>query len=252
MSGGRHFQSKRSYFGEDTSAGGHEVKMFGNSTGKYARWNSTDDQWEVVGNSSFNGNVDINGELTVAESVVLSSNVGVTGALEVTANSSFLGTLTVAKTLTASSNAAITGALEVTGNSSFKGTLTVTGALTVNGGITSTNALTINVEYLSTNETILLNHGVSHLWSTEGGARTYTLADPEIGILKFLCCSELASTGTDTVVVNVSTNVHIGFDTTNTQIIFTNPDTAVTLVGLSSVAWLVVNNNGATIGHRAT
>lgn len=87
----RHFQRKFSYFGEDATGGGHTVVMYGDSTGYYAKWGSSDNKFEIVGSASQTGDFDLNGNLTVAETITGSSNATVAGTLGVT------------KTITASS-----------------------------------------------------------------------------------------------------------------------------------------------------
>jgi hypothetical protein len=47
MSYNRHFGSKQSVFGEDTK--GHDVKAYGDTTGKYVQWDASDDALNVYG-----------------------------------------------------------------------------------------------------------------------------------------------------------------------------------------------------------
>jgi hypothetical protein len=47
MSYNRHFGSKFSHFGEDTK--GHDVKAFGDTTGKYFLWDASENLWRING-----------------------------------------------------------------------------------------------------------------------------------------------------------------------------------------------------------
>jgi hypothetical protein len=60
----RHFGYKKSAFGEDGY--GHEVIVYGDSSGSYLRWSSTANQLEVVGAISVSGVVTASGGLTLA------------------------------------------------------------------------------------------------------------------------------------------------------------------------------------------
>lgn len=60
---GRHFGAKKSYFGADTK--GHDVKMFGDTTGKYAFWDASADTLYVVGTLSITGTTTLTGTFTV-------------------------------------------------------------------------------------------------------------------------------------------------------------------------------------------
>jgi hypothetical protein len=49
----RNFGYKKSYFGSD--AKGHDVKAFGNTTGKYIYWNRATNKLEIQGDLEVNG-----------------------------------------------------------------------------------------------------------------------------------------------------------------------------------------------------
>jgi len=53
MAYNRHFRYKESHFGEDTK--GHDLKVFGDTTGKYAMWDASANKWIIVGDLSING-----------------------------------------------------------------------------------------------------------------------------------------------------------------------------------------------------
>ena len=263
----RHFQRKASYFGEDSTSGGHTVIMYGDSTGYYAKWGSSDNKWEVVGDSSQTGNLDLNGELTVAElitgtsaitatnTLTASSNCTVTGALDVTGNSSMHGTLTVAKTLTASSNCVVTGELEVTGNSTFVGSLTVketfagssnatvAGTLGVTKTITASSALIIPLQTGTSDALNLPNHGISVVGATSSGVRMHVLAAPVAGVIKAITCVELGTTATDFAKVwTGSTNVFFG--SSDNQISYGDVNLSTLLIGISATQWGIIANGG--------
>lgn len=50
---GRRFGLKQSYFGDDTK--GHDVKAFGDTTGKYAEWDASANTFKVAGTLQLNG-----------------------------------------------------------------------------------------------------------------------------------------------------------------------------------------------------
>ena len=64
MANNHHFGYKHSYFGEDTK--GHDVKAFGDTTGKYFEWDASADQFNVVGTMAQTGNQAITGTLDVS------------------------------------------------------------------------------------------------------------------------------------------------------------------------------------------
>ena len=59
---GRHFGNKQSYFGAD--AKGHDVKAFGDTTGKYYFWDASEDTFYIVGNLSVTGTITETGNRT--------------------------------------------------------------------------------------------------------------------------------------------------------------------------------------------
>ncbi len=59
----RHFGSGYSHFGEDTT--GHDVKAFGDTTGKYFMWDASANQFILVGTMAQTGNQQVTGTLTV-------------------------------------------------------------------------------------------------------------------------------------------------------------------------------------------
>lgn len=72
---GRNFGEKKSHFGQDTF--GHDVKAFGDTTGKYVFWDASADTFYIVGALSFTGALGVTGATT------LTGNLGVTGTVTV-------------------------------------------------------------------------------------------------------------------------------------------------------------------------
>jgi len=60
---GRSFGYKQSTFGSDTA--GHDVKAYGDTTGKYAEWDASADQFNVVGTNAITGNQTVSGRQSV-------------------------------------------------------------------------------------------------------------------------------------------------------------------------------------------
>lgn len=72
---GRYFKFMKSYFGQDTF--GHDVKAFGDTTGKYMEWDASADTFTVAGSSALTGAVAVTGTLAVngVQFVVLTTAV---------------------------------------------------------------------------------------------------------------------------------------------------------------------------------
>lgn len=69
---GRHFGNKQSYFGADTK--GHDVKAFGDTTGKYYFWDASEDTFYIVGNLSVTGTITETGNRTQIGDVNINSS----------------------------------------------------------------------------------------------------------------------------------------------------------------------------------
>lgn len=76
MTYNRHFGYKYSHFGEDTK--GHEVKAFGDTSGKYFKWDPAANTLTVVGDISQTGNQSITGTLTASVSAAIGGGTAIT------------------------------------------------------------------------------------------------------------------------------------------------------------------------------
>ncbi len=128
MANNHHFGSKHSYFGADTK--GHDLKVFGDTTGKYFEWDASANQLNIVGavaqtgNSAITGTldvssdfkvntddfvVDVDGDITLAPT---GGTVAVTGQLDLDATASAAsGAYGVGAWVTAATGVGVTGTL---------------------------------------------------------------------------------------------------------------------------------------------
>lgn len=145
----RHFTTQ-SEFGE--SGYGHTVTLYGDTTGKYVKWNSTADQFEIEANTTITGDVSISGALSVSGAISHSTNLAVGGKLTVSGGVVAAGT-TASKGVTWTStddvlkiagNSTITGNIEQTGNQTLTGDATINGSLSVIGDTTSKGVLWVS------------------------------------------------------------------------------------------------------------
>jgi hypothetical protein len=145
MSGyGRRFGRIASSFGSDTK--GHDVKAYGDTTGKYIEWDASTDTFTISGTLAYSGgfsptdwtNVAVVGTLACSGSFAINTNkFTVAGA---SGNTVVAGTLAVTGTVTSTGNFAV-GANTLTvaassGNTAVAGTLAVTGTTTSTGNLT--------------------------------------------------------------------------------------------------------------------
>ena len=75
---GRFFKYMKSYFGSDTY--GHDVKAFGNTTGKYVEWDASADTLNVVGTLATTGTQTLTGAQTLASTLTLSTGQFIVGS----------------------------------------------------------------------------------------------------------------------------------------------------------------------------
>lgn len=104
---GRFFGFMKSYFGQDTY--GHDVKAFGDTTGKYVEWDASADSLNVVGSTALTGAVNAVGA------------VAVTGTLAV--NGLGFVVLTTAITANSTTTTATKGSIGITSNATGVGSL---------------------------------------------------------------------------------------------------------------------------------
>jgi len=92
---GRFFKFMKSYFGQDTY--GHDVKAFGDTTGKYVEWDASDDTLDVAGNVEVTGELEVNGLQFVVLTTAITANTTTTsvvsGSIGITSNATGVGSL---------------------------------------------------------------------------------------------------------------------------------------------------------------
>lgn len=72
----RHFGNKQSIFGEDTK--GHDVKAFGDTTGKYFMWDASANAFILVGNLNQTGTLALTGDLELSAQFIKGQRFEVT------------------------------------------------------------------------------------------------------------------------------------------------------------------------------
>ncbi len=100
----RHFGYKFSHFGEDTK--GHDLKAFGDTTGKYIFWDASADTFYIVGTLSYTGAITETGDKTITgdithtgkqttteTSTVAGGSAGITSNISQVAGTALTGTL---------------------------------------------------------------------------------------------------------------------------------------------------------------
>ncbi len=98
---GRFFGYMKSYFGQDTF--GHDVKAFGDTTGKYVEWDASADTLNVAGSMANAGAVAVTGTLAVnglqlaVLTTAITANTTTTtvakGSIGITSNATGVGSL---------------------------------------------------------------------------------------------------------------------------------------------------------------
>lgn len=133
----RHFGYKYSRFGEDTK--GHEVKAFGNTTGKYFKWDPATNTFSVIGDIAQTGNQNITGALTASVSAAIGGGTAVT---KIAVYAPSLTPTSVAAATTAEQTFTVTG-LTTADKVIINGPAVTAGTGIVNARVSAANTLAI-------------------------------------------------------------------------------------------------------------
>ena len=142
-----------------------------------------------------------------------------------------VGTDTVTKTLAASSNA------------------TVAGTLAVTGAITASAAIKTGYQLVSSTATAITNYGITVMSSTVAGHKRYKMTAPSGGgIQKDVWVKAISGSSARRDVVGATSGVlfYTTDGLTSVKLNLGAVGTGVTLVSLTTAAWMVTNNNGVT------
>ena len=77
---GRHFGLKQSHFGADTK--GHDLKAFGDTTGKYFQWDASADGVVLVGSETVTGSRTQTGDITNTGTLTNTGKLDLNGELD--------------------------------------------------------------------------------------------------------------------------------------------------------------------------
>lgn len=125
-----------------------------------------------------------------------------------------------------------------------------TSLLTIDGTLQQNGLVNFSTNYVlmgSTVGTTITSYGVSVLAgrSTDGGALTYTVAAPRVGVRKTIFVT--SANTTDRVIVDFNNNTFIGYGTQDI-LVFTVPGTAATLIGVTTSTWAIESMSPLTTG----
>jgi len=178
----------------------------------------------VVGNTTFQGNVNIEGSQSFENTLVASSDMTVAGTFKVQGNSSFNGTLKADNLLTATSG------------------------ITVGKTLTMSSGSVVPVQTVSSTATTINAYGVSLLSSTKPGVRSFNLARPFTGRRKDIIAL-IQSGSSSSFKIRVASTATITITSTGGTGIksFSLPSggEGVSLLGASTVKWVVVSHTPA-------
>lgn len=230
----------------------------------------------VTGNTTFQGDVNIEGSMAFEETLAASSDVTIAGTLKTQGNSSFNGTLDVDNTVTGSSKITATNLLTASSAASVAKTLTassdvdVNNTLTVSSGATFTlgstfsagvtvdNTLTVSSGFSDALIAIssgvnIPNHGIVMFDSTGAGTSVHNfLRVPVAGqTLRLINRTQTGSSATNIVLVSTAfltnaINIISTQGSVGKKVKLQGVGASMTLVGLTTSEWGVTDRTPTT------